>query len=68
MATSLLTKREAAAALRVSERTLDRLRAMGQLRVVRVRGVVRVSAAEIEKFIVKQTSKPGSQKHGSHDG
>jgi excisionase family DNA binding protein len=55
VATSLLTKREAAAVLRVSERTLDRLRATGQLRVVRVRGTVRITDAEIERFITKNT-------------
>lgn len=55
----LLTKREAADLLRISERTLDRLRATGQIRVVRVRGAVRLSASEIEKFIAKQTSRTG---------
>jgi excisionase family DNA binding protein len=59
----LLTKREAADILNVSERTLDRLRATGQIRVVRVRGAVRLSTAEIEKFIAKQTIRTGR-----HDG
>ncbi len=68
MATPLLSKKEAAALLHVSERTLDRLRAMGQIKVVRVRGVVRLSAAEIDRFVTKQTTKLGGRKDGGLDG
>jgi excisionase family DNA binding protein len=59
MATALVTKREAARLLHISERTLDRLRATGQLKAVRVRGAVRFSPAEIDRFIAKATVKNG---------
>ena len=64
----LLTKREAAELLHVSERTLDRLRATGQIRVVRVRGVVRLSVAEVERFITKHSTKLGPRNDSGHDG
>jgi excisionase family DNA binding protein len=59
MATALVTKKEAAALLRISARTIDRLRAAGQLKAVRVRGAVRFSPAEIDRFITKATVKNG---------
>jgi excisionase family DNA binding protein len=53
--TVLLTKREAAARLRVSVRSLDRLRSQGQIRTVRVRGVVRITESDIERFVAEHT-------------
>jgi excisionase family DNA binding protein len=50
---SLLSKREAAARLGVSERTIDRERAAGRLRAVRVRGVVRFRPADLTIYVEK---------------
>jgi excisionase family DNA binding protein len=61
MTTRLLTKREAADRLSVSVRSLDRLRSVGAIRTVRVRGSVRITEAEIEKFIQKHTAKAVTQ-------
>ena len=58
MTTKLLTKREAADRLSVSVRSLDRLRSVGAIRTVRVRGSVRITESEIEKFVTK--NRPGS--------
>lgn len=57
MTTALLTKKEAADRLRVSVRSLDRLRSRGAIRAVRVLGVVRIAEGEIERFIGKYTVK-----------
>jgi excisionase family DNA binding protein len=57
MTTTLLTKREAADRLRVSVRSLDRLRSMGQIGTVKVRNSVRITESEIERFINKNTAK-----------
>lgn len=57
MTSKLLTKREAADRLSVSVRSLDRLRSVGAIRTVRVRGSVRITEAEVEKFITKNTAK-----------
>ena len=55
--TVMLTKQEAADRLRVSVRSLDRLRSTGHIRAVQVRGAVRIAEAEIEKFVTKNTAK-----------
>jgi excisionase family DNA binding protein len=57
MTSKLLTKREAADRLSVSVRSLDRLRSVGAIRTVRVRGSVRITEAEIERFVTKNTAK-----------
>ncbi len=57
MTTALLTKAEAADRLRISVRSLDRLRSVGAIKTVRIRGSVRVADAEIERFITKHTAK-----------
>lgn len=57
MTTMLLTKTEAADRLRISVRSLDRLRSVGAIKTVRIRGSVRVADAEIERFITKHTAK-----------
>lgn len=57
MITTLLTKTEAADRLRISVRSLDRLRSVGAIKTVRIRGSVRVADAEIERFINKHTAK-----------
>lgn len=57
MTTTLLTKREAADRLRVSARSLDRLRSVGAIKTVRIGCSVRVTDAEIERFITKNTAK-----------
>ena len=61
MTTSLLTKTEAADRLRVSVRSLDRLRSVGAIKTVRILGSVRVTDAEIERFITKNTAKAVNQ-------
>lgn len=57
MTTTLLTKTEAADRLRISVRSLDRLRSVGAIKTVKVRGSVRITEAEIERFITKHTAK-----------
>jgi len=53
----LLTKKEAADRLRCSVRSLDRLQSQGTIKTVKVRGSVRITEAEIERFITKNTAK-----------
>lgn len=55
MTIMLLTKTEAADRLRISVRSLDRLRSVGAIKTVKVRGAVRITDAEIERFINKNT-------------
>lgn len=57
MSTVLLTKREAADRLRVSVRSIDRLRSVGRIKAVNVGCAVRIAEAEIERFISKHTAK-----------
>ena len=52
----LLSKREAAELLSVSVRTLDRMRSAGEILAVKVRGVVRFTAAAIERYIARHTA------------
>jgi excisionase family DNA binding protein len=49
----LVTPAEAAEALDVSERTLRRLVAEGQLPAVRVRGRLRVRPADLDRYVVE---------------
>jgi excisionase family DNA binding protein len=51
----LLTKKEAAARLSVSVRTLDRLRSTGDIQATQVREAVRFDPAVIERYIARQT-------------
>jgi excisionase family DNA binding protein len=53
----LLNKRQAAALLSISVRTLDRMRSTGQIKAVKVRGAVRFDPAAIERFITQQTAR-----------
>jgi len=55
MMTALLNKKEVAERLRISVRSLDRLRSQGQLQTVQVRGAVRITEAEVERFIAHNT-------------
>ena len=55
MSARLLTKREASALLAVSIRTLDRLRSMGEIQAVKVRGAVRFDPAAIAKYVAGHT-------------
>lgn len=64
MTTTLLTKTEAADRLRISVRSLDRLRSVGAIKTVKVRGSVRITDAEIERFITKHTAKAVNQPEG----
>jgi excisionase family DNA binding protein len=48
-----MTKRAVAKFLNVSERTVDRLMASGDLGYVRVRGQVRFSLHDVVRFLVK---------------
>ena len=57
MITMLLTKTEAADRLRISVRSLDRLRSVGAIKTVRIRGSGRIAESEIEKFVTKNTAK-----------
>jgi excisionase family DNA binding protein len=58
----LWSKRATAAALSVSTRTLDRERAKGNIRAVRVGGAVRFEPDEVERFIRKSREQaPGSK-------
>lgn len=50
----LLTRKEAAAALSISEDTLDVLRAQKKIRSVTIGARVYVAWAELEAFIVKE--------------
>jgi excisionase family DNA binding protein len=52
---TLLTRKEAAQYLRISTRTLDRLRAAKHLPTVRVRGLVRVRQQELDAFVARST-------------
>jgi hypothetical protein len=38
-------------------RSLDRLRSVGAIKIVKVRGAVRITESEIEQFITKNTAK-----------
>jgi excisionase family DNA binding protein len=51
----LLNKKEAAARLAVSVRTLDRMRSTGEIQAVMVRGAVRFDPAVIDRYIVRHT-------------
>ncbi|RLS69392.1 MAG: DNA-binding protein, partial [Planctomycetota bacterium] len=57
MPTVLLKKTEVAEILRVSSRTIDRLRSVGMLRSTKIAGSVRFQLEEIERYIKKNTSK-----------
>jgi excisionase family DNA binding protein len=54
MSDTLLTKRDAAEQLKVSVRTIDRLRAREELRFVTVGRQVRFRTADLDAFIAKQ--------------
>ena len=49
----LMTKKEAAAHLRVSARTLDRYRAANLVRAVKLRGIVRLRRADLDNLLRK---------------
>ncbi len=57
MPTVLLKKTEVAEILRVSSRTVDRLRSNGALRSTKIAGSVRFQLEEIERYIKKNTTK-----------
>lgn len=57
MSTVLLKKSEVAQMLRISSRTIDRLRSVGMLRSTKIAGSVRFQLEEIERYIKKNTSK-----------
>lgn len=57
MPTVLLKKTEVAEILRVSSRTIDRLRSVGMLRSTKIAGSVRFQLEEIERYIKKNTTK-----------
>jgi excisionase family DNA binding protein len=50
----LITEREAAELLSVSERTLFNLRRAGEIDAVQLRGCVRYSVAALQEYIAKQ--------------
>lgn len=51
MKDKLTTKKGAANALEVSERTIDRMLAAGELTKLKIRGCVRVKVAEIKRLL-----------------
>ena len=51
----LMTKAEAARFLGVSTRTLDRERAAGRIRHVRVRGQIRFRPEQVEQYVRSST-------------
>jgi excisionase family DNA binding protein len=51
---TLLCKRKVAAALDVSVRTVDRLRAAGEIESLRVEGQVRILEESLERYIERQ--------------
>ena len=53
----ILTKDESAKILRISSRTLDRLRVLGQIRAIKIAGVIRFTEDEIQKFIERSKEK-----------
>ena len=57
MSTVLLKKSEVAQMLRISSRTIDRLRSVGTLRSTKIAGSVRFRLEEIERYIEKNTTK-----------
>jgi excisionase family DNA binding protein len=48
---ALMTKSQVATALAISRRTVDRLRAAGQLKAFKVRGRIRFDAADVRAFL-----------------
>ncbi|MGE5195266.1 MAG: helix-turn-helix domain-containing protein [Deltaproteobacteria bacterium] len=61
MSETLLTKKEVAERLKVPVRTIDRLRAKEELRVVNVGRQVRFRLADLDPFIGIQTQGPESK-------
>jgi excisionase family DNA binding protein len=55
----LVNKKEVAARLAVSVRTLDRMRSTGEIQAVNVRGAVRFDPALIDRYIVRHTGSQG---------
>lgn len=53
----VLTRKEAASALRVSPHTIDRMTADKQLDAVKIRGSVRITTASVEKVARAGTGK-----------
>lgn len=53
----LLTRKEAAQLLAVSERTLDRLRASRRLQAIRLRGCVRFEFKDVEQLVNESTDR-----------
>ena len=53
----MLTLAKAAESLAVSERTVRRLVASGELRHVRIRGLVRIDRADLRRYITQRTSR-----------
>lgn len=51
----LLTKVQASEILQVSTRTIDRIRSMGRLKAIKVRGSIRFRPADLETYIMKGT-------------
>jgi excisionase family DNA binding protein len=56
--TKLLTKAEVSEALKVSTRTIDRLRARGLLNATKVLGAIRFQPEEVKAFLDSQRPRP----------
>lgn len=56
---TLLTKRQAAATLAISTRSLERIIARGEIEVVEVGGAVRIAPDALAKFIAEQSERRG---------
>ena len=56
MKSELIDKEEAATYLRVSVRTLDRLRVVGELKSIKIAGCVRFRVADLEEYLRQHTT------------
>lgn len=54
-------RKQAAKALGLSERTLDRLIASGDLKAIRVRNCVLILAAEVRRYLLTKIDTPNAQ-------
>jgi excisionase family DNA binding protein len=62
----LLTKQQLANECQVSTRTVDRWRSMGQIRCVKVGGVVRFRPEDVAAFLLKNSNRPPHSNHSSN--
>lgn len=54
-------RKQAAQALAISERTLDRLISSGELKAIRVRNCVLILAVEVRRYLLTKIDTPNAQ-------